>query len=340
VAFDRLTETDLPPDVFAIVMATGIVSVAARGHAYPRIGEPLAALATVVFVLLAAGLVVRVAARPGSAIGEIRDPDVALRMFTSVAACTVLGVRFIGEPAVVALLGILALLGWLILAPLAIADVRSRPRTDLRDHAHGAWLLPSVATAGLATTAADLAMDDRSAALLDTAAVAWVVGIGVYCAVTWLIAWRALAAPFQPDAVTPDSWILMGALAIATLAGDHLLAAADALSGFRWLADAVRPVTLVTWILASLWIPILLYAEVWRIDQRPGSLRYTRVWWSAVFPVGMYSAATEATSQQLHMPSLATISLVMFWIAFAVWLVVALGWVHGALAGRSPSSSQ
>jgi len=326
VAAPSVTRIDLPPDAFAVVMATGIVSVAAHDHAYPRIAIPLAVIASIAFVLLAAGLIVRVLARPASAFGEIRDPDVALRMFTFVAACAVLGVVFVDHTAAVWVLGAAALAGWLVLVPLAIRDVRARPRAELRDHAHGAWLLPSVATAGLATTAADLA---HTGTLVVLGTLAWVLAIVVYVVGAWLIVWRALAAPFVPDEVTPDSWILMGALAIATLAGDHLLSATDRVGGLDWLAALLRPATLAVWILAALWIPLLLYAEVWRVDQRAGSLHFAGVWWSAVFPLGMFASASAATALTLHLRSLSTISLVFFWIAATVWLLVAVGQVHG-----------
>jgi tellurite resistance protein TehA-like permease len=343
VALPRLTRVDLPPDVFAVVMATGIVSVAAQLHHYPRISLPLAGLAVLLFAALAVGLGVRVVARPASAAREIRDPDVALRMFTSVAACTVLATRFAAEHTVDALLGALALAAWLVLAPLAVRDVRRRPRAELRDHAHGAWLLPAVATAGLAITAAELAGDDRSTGLLDSGLAAWLIALAAYGAVTWLIAWRALATPVRPDAVTPDSWILMGALAISTLAGDHLLGTAHALAAPDWLRTGLHGATLAAWILASLWIPVLLYAEGWSVDHRTGSLHYTRVWWSAVFPLGMYSVASQATAVQLHLRSLHTISLVIFWVAFTVWALVAVGWLHAAavtVARRRRSASE
>jgi tellurite resistance protein TehA-like permease len=135
-------------------------------------------------------------------------------MFTFVAACAVLGARWDDQPAVVWLLGGLALAAWLVLAPLAAVDVGSRSGTDLREHARGAWLLPSVATAGLAITAADLAVHVHASSLMVIGAVAWFLGIVLYLAVSWLIGWQALAAPLVPEKVTPDSWILMGALAI------------------------------------------------------------------------------------------------------------------------------
>jgi tellurite resistance protein TehA-like permease len=326
----RLTRLDLPPDAFAVVMATGIVSVAARQHHYLRIGDALEVVAVAMFVTLAAGLVLRVGARFGSAVREIQDPDVALRMFTACAACAVLGVRFQDSPVALDVLGVLAAASWLFLVPLAIRDVRRRPRADLRDHAHGAWLLPSVATCGLAITAVDVGRHGTAGALLWLSAALWLLGLCIYGAVTWLIAWRSVAAPFRPELVTPDSWILLGALAIATLASARLLNAARDIHFDAWLIDVMHPATLVLWWLASAWAPLLLYAEVWRLDQEAGSLHYAGVWWSAVFPLGMYSSATASSSVALDIHAMATVSLVVFWVAFTVWLVVAMGWLHRA----------
>jgi tellurite resistance protein TehA-like permease len=324
-----------PPDVFAVVMATGIVSVAAYDHGYWRLGIALGILAVVAFAGLGVGFLLWAATRRARFMVLARDPDAVLRMFTFVAASAVLDVRWGDHPAAGWLLGGLALAAWLVLVPLAAVDVASRSSADLREHARGAWLLPSVATAGLATTASTLAIDVRLPALVVVAALAWVLAMAFYLLLTGLIAWRAVAAPLVPDEVTPDSWILMGALAITALAGDHILAAVHTLNAPSGLVAWTRPVTLAAWVLASLWIPVLLYAQVWRVDHVPGSLRYQGVWWSAVFPLGMYSAASGATAMQLHMRSLRTVSLVFFWIAFTVWTLVAMGLVHSAVGRRA-----
>jgi tellurite resistance protein TehA-like permease len=79
---------------------------------------------------------------------------------------------------------------------------------------------------------------------------------------------------------------------------------------------------------------------MWRVDSRAGSLHFAGVWWSAVFPLGMYAAATAETASVLKHSALITISLVLFWIAFTVWLLVAVGLAHRAITavrGRAPS---
>lgn len=88
----------------------------------------------------------------------------------------------------------------------------------------------------------------------------------------------------------------MGALAIGTLAGEQLLASLRALGTTPWLLDVAQLATVALWVLASLWSPVLLYVEVWHVERSRGSLHFAGVWWSGVFPLGMYSSATYATA--------------------------------------------
>ena len=320
------------PDVFAVVMATGIVAVAARDHGYRYIGQGLAVVALATFTVLGVGFVIRAATRPSRVVRLTRNPDVALRMFTFVAACAVLGEYLRPRPVAASVLAGLALAGWIVLVPLAAADVSRRRIAQLRDQAHGAWLLPSVATSGLAGAAAQRAVAGEASVLPVVAAAAVGLAVVIYLGVASLILWRALAAPLVPDEIPPDSWILMGALAICSLAGAQTLGALRALAEPAPLVRAGEILTLVTWVGASLWVPVLLYAQMWRSDHMVGTLHYEGVWWSAVFPIGMYSAASSAVGRGLGWPQLATVSLVFFWIAFTIWLLVATGLVHGALA--------
>jgi tellurite resistance protein TehA-like permease len=142
--------------------------------------------------------------------------------------------------------------------------------TGLRDRAHGGWELASVATSGLAVVMADLK-------IVFLAILFWAIAIGVYLLMTALVVRRAVHDPDAPELMQPDIWILMGGAAIATLAGDHIHKAG---------LLSVWPVTVVTWVVATAWIP-----------PRSSSLRrHIGISWPAVFPLGMYSAATYATA--------------------------------------------
>ena len=279
-------------------MATGIVSIAAEDHGLRVVSEVLIVVASVALPLFMV-----LVARAWREL-DMRDPDVTMALFTYIAACAVVGARLAEHRIVLWVLAGMALQGWLSLAPLAARAMWRHRWTGLRDRAHGGWELASVATSGLAIVSADLD-------IVFWAVVFWVLGIALYLTMTSLVLWRAHHDVSAPELMQPDVWILMGGAAIATLAGDHLHHAL--LPGP--IADGVRAVTIVTWMAATLWMPLLVYVTV---------RRYAGVGWPTVFPLGMYSSATYAMSVETGWRWFTTISLVFFWIAFAAWLTVAV----------------
>ncbi|MGH3968366.1 MAG: tellurite resistance/C4-dicarboxylate transporter family protein [Mycobacterium sp.] len=314
----------LTPDVFSAVMATGILSIAARNHHYALVSGTLGILASLALLVLVAVIIV---AKRRIVAWDLRDPDVTLRLFTFVAACAVLDSRLVAHPVVVRILGAVALTSWLALTVLTARNMSGHRWTGLRDQVHGAWELASVGTSGLAILAAQAARHAGERWWLAVAVPIWVAAIAIYCLMTWLLVWRAVAERQDRDGFEPDTWILMGALAIATLAGDDIHQLAPG-----WLADSVRTATVVTWLVATLWIPPLIYFGLHRINRRPEVLQLTGAWWTLVFPLGMYSVATDAMAGELHLRSMQTVSLVFFWNALAAWLVVV---VAGLLRIRS-----
>ena len=280
----------MKPDAFAAVMATGIVSIAAVDHGYHIISGVLACVAAVLLAALVVLAIMRL--RP-----DFDDLDVPLQLFTFVAACAVVGTRLPSAPVTHASLGIAAALAWLGLAMPTVRLLWRHRWIGLRDRARGGWELASVATSGLAILAADSGYAWLAIALLALA-------ICVYGVMTGLVVWRTCHDPSAPELRQPDIWILMGGIAIATLAGDHIHEAG---------VEAIRPVTVVTWVIASLWIPLVAVVSV---RLRAGN------WWAAVFPLGMYSSATYATAVETGWQSLITVSLVFFWIGLASWLIV------------------
>jgi hypothetical protein len=276
------------PDAFAAVMATGIVSIAAQDHGFHGLSDALIVVAVVLFAALVVAALVRL--RP-----DFGDLDVPLQLLTFVAACAVVGTRLSWWP-----VGVAGLLGWLVLLPLALLVMWRHRWSGLRDRARGGWELAGVATSGLAIVAADLGFVTAAIGLLALA-------VCLYTVLTSLVLGRAAHDPTAAELYQPDVWILMGGAAIATLAGDHIHKAG---------VEQVRPVTVVTWIVASAWIPLLVVASV---RLRDGN------WWAAVFPLGMYSSATFATAVETGWHRLTAISLVFMWIALAAWVITAAG---------------
>ncbi|WP_338103507.1 tellurite resistance/C4-dicarboxylate transporter family protein [Mycolicibacterium holsaticum] len=304
----------MKPDAFAAVMATGIVSIAAADHGYPAISGGLGVLAAAGLVVLVALAAIRWPGKPP----DIADPDVTVRLFTFVAACAVLDNRFTSIPGVLWTLSVLAATAWLALSVLLVRNFARRRWHELRESARGAWELPSVGTSGLAIVTVALSRHTGWHALLLVAAVLWVLALVVYLVMTSLILARAFAARLDPGGFEPDAWILMGALAIATLAGDHILH--DTTGA---LAEAARLMTVGTWVAATAWIPPLLHFGV-RHARQPEALRFAGVWWAMVFPLGMYSVATDTTSAETGWSALSAISHVVYWIALGSWAIVAV----------------
>ncbi|WP_133259148.1 tellurite resistance/C4-dicarboxylate transporter family protein, partial [Mycolicibacterium sp. GF69] len=207
----------MKPDAFAFVMATGIVSIAAADHGLAHISGGLAVLAAAGLVLLVVVGAISWARRPP----DTSDLDVTIGSFTFVAACAVLDNRLTSIPVVVWTLGVLAALTWLALSVLTARNMAARSWKQLQERARGAWELCSVGTSGLTIVAVALARETGWRLLLLIAVAIWVVAIVLYVLMTALILARAFAARLDPNGFEPDAWILMGALAIATLAGDH-----------------------------------------------------------------------------------------------------------------------
>jgi Voltage-dependent anion channel len=273
----RLADAEPSPDVFAAVMATGIMSIAAAKHHYTEISETLGSLAAVGLVVLIALVSLTGAAKRW----DLTDPDVTIRLFTFVAACAVLDSRLTTPRAVVVTLGVVALLSWLVLIGLTARDMAARGWSALRDCAHGAWELASVGTSGLAIVVTKVAHYTSERWLLAVAVPVWVAALCIYGLMTWLILWRTVAERQDFAGFEPDTWILMGGLAIATLAGDNIHGLTPV-----WLGRPVLAVTVVTWVAATVWIPPLIYFGLHRIGQRPEMLRFAGVWWAFVFSPG------------------------------------------------------
>ncbi|OBF87891.1 C4-dicarboxylate ABC transporter [Mycobacterium sp. 852002-51163_SCH5372311] len=323
-----LADVEPSPDVFAAVMATGILSIAARNHHYRVISDALGVLATVGLVVLVVAVIVAGVVR--RTLWDLNDPDVTLRLFTFVAACAVLDSRLASHRVVLEVLGVVSVCSWLVLSALTVRNMWARSWSALRDGAHGAWELASVGTSGLSIVTATVARHVHW--WLWVAVPVWAFALCIYCLMTWLILWRAVTERQDRDGFEPDTWILMGGLAIGTLAGDVIHALAPG-----WLAPTVRVVTMATWLAATLWIPPLIYFGLHRIGRRPEMLHFAGVWWAFVFPLGMYSAASYAMSAEINQRSLATVSLVFFWDALAAWgIVVVAGLMRalGRIAGK------
>jgi len=142
-----------------------------------------------------------------------------------------------------------------------------------------------------------------------------------------LIFYRYTFFRFQPTDLLPPYWINMGAMAISTLAGALLVRRAESSVLLAGLLPFLKGFTLFFWATATWWIPMLAILGVWRYLNRRVVLTYDPLYWGAVFPMAMYTAATWRLAEALNLPVLFAVPKAFVALALTTWMLTFLGLV-------------
>jgi tellurite resistance protein TehA-like permease len=314
----------LAPGYFALVMAMGILSVAAADEGLPGISAAWLWVAVAAYAVLVGLNVARIARFRSSVAEDLANPSRSFEFFAFVAATCVLGTRSaVGRTLAPALaLWLMGLVGWVCL--WVVLPRMARARVDLRRHPEGGWLLAVVATQSVALLGA----------LLVVSLCLWVIGIAVYLVLLGLVAARVLRFDFRPRDLRPGYWITMGALAITTVAGAGLARASAVVLGTARPLE--RGVATAAWIGASALIPLLVAAEMWRLMKEPTAPGYEPAAWTRVFPLGMYAVATHAVAVMDGLRALRPVGLAFLWVGTAAWAITAGALVRWMVRGSYP----
>jgi tellurite resistance protein TehA-like permease len=323
---------DLPPASFALVMATGIVSIAARLQGWQVLANALFALNVAAWAVLCVLTGVRLARHRERMLLDLRDHLRGPGFFTVVAGTAVLGSQFaifdVSLGAAFALAALAAVL-WFVLTYAVLAALTLKEDKPALDKGiNGGWLLAVVATQSLAVLGALLAGHLPQPWRLELnffALSMWLWGGMLYTWMMALIFYRYTFFRLAADDLTPPYWINMGAMAISTLAGSQLIANAPDAPFLQALLPFLKGFTVLYWATGTWWIPMLLVLGVWRYVVKRFPLRYNALYWGAVFPLGMYSAATHQMSQALQLDFLGGVAPVFLVVALAAWAAAFAG---------------
>jgi tellurite resistance protein TehA-like permease len=318
-----------------MVMATGIVSIACQLLDLHLIGRILFWLNILFYVVLCALTFVRCVRYPKRLQADLLHHGRSVGFFTTVAGTCVLGSQFliVGRLwSIAALLWSLGIILWVILTYgiITILTVKiSKP--GLAEGINGGWLLPVVAAQSVAVLGAQLAggfTPDHQPHVLLFCLIVWLGAGMLYVWIISLIFYRYTFFTISPSDLAPPYWINMGAVAISTLAGTMLLAAAQHSLLLTELVPFIKGLTLLFWATATWWIPMLITLGIWRHVYSRFPLRYDPLYWGAVFPLGMYTACTIRLTQVMHTEILFVIPRVFIWVALAAWGLTLVGLLH------------
>jgi tellurite resistance protein TehA-like permease len=326
-----------PPTAFAMVMATGIVSIAAHLLGYDLAGWLLLGVNGAAWPALLAITLCRVLRYPRAVHADIVDHGRGPGFLTVVAATAVIGSQLstfhVLPFAVPWLLGLAAAL-WLVVAYRFLAAMTiGQRKPGLHTGLNGTWLLLVVATESISVLATAVSGNHGASLPLDLLALAaWLLGGWLYMILITLIFYRWCFVPMTAADLTEPWWINMGAMAITTFAGSRLILSGHNLTG--WPGDdqlVLLVLTTACWAMATFWIPLLaaLFIEKHVIVGDP--IRYTSAEWSIVFPLGMYTAATWSYAEAAHFPFLAWVPRITVLIAFVAWILATFGLLRSAL---------
>jgi tellurite resistance protein TehA-like permease len=336
----------LTPGYFALVMASGIISLGLSLTGYDTSSVILFAIAIGAYIILCALNVWRfIAYRPA-----MRDDFHATRrafgFFTFVAGTDVLGARAGAQLWYDVTLWLLVVAGsaWLVLGYVVPwSAVLGRQERPVVAAANGTWFIWVVASQSVAIASASLEVvfDGARQPLSVLAILSWSVGVFLYAASAIFVSLRLMLYPLRPEELDPPYWVSMGALAITVLAGARIVEmnSAPMVDVTRGL---IAGLSVVFWCFATWLIPVLVAAGWWRHVRHRVPLRYEATLWSIIFPLGMYAVASIYLGRADRLPLVEWIGTHWLWLALGAWGIVFISMVRHvgiAVFGRTGGTS-
>jgi tellurite resistance protein TehA-like permease len=326
---------ELHPGYFALVMATGIVSIAADDLGMKPVARILFLANVPLYAILIGLTAARILRYPRQIGLELASHRRGPAFLTAVAGTCILGSQVTvlrGNAQAGFLFWIFAAFLWLALIYVFFAAAIVRPvKSAFEEGLHGGWLVTVVSTQSLAVLGLLAAPAEQ--VFLFLALSFYLLGCALYLTLIALIFYRLLFFTLTPRDFTPPYWINMGAIAISTLAGCLLIQKAAAQPLLTEILPFLRGFTLFFWVTGTWWIPLLVILEIWRHLWKRYPLLYDPEYWDIVFPLGMYAAATFELARATGYAFLTAIASIMVYIALAAWLITFIGMARRILKG-------
>jgi len=322
---------DLFPGYFALVMATGIISIACFLLEMRTLSLALLVIDVVAYLILWLLLLLRLFFFFPRVTADINDHVRGPGFFTVVAGTCVLGsalVIVLNQPRVATVLWLIGILLWVVIMYTFFTAMTVREnKPSIEVGLNGGWLLAVVATQSisvLGTLLASRFANYREPVFFFTLCM-FLLGCMLYLLLITLIFYRFTFVNVTMALLTPPYWINMGAVAITTLAGARLIIAAPDWALLNEVLPFLKGFTLFFWSAGTWWIPLLFILGFWRHVYKKFPLKYDPQYWGMVFPFGMYTVCTFQLSKAINFPPLMVIPRYFIYLALAGWIAVSVG---------------
>lgn len=322
----------LSPGYFSMVMATGILSLAADRLGLPMLARALFALNWCLFAIIGSLALLHLWWQPRLVLADLFDHLRAPGFFTLVAACSILGGQSLvlgGSLRMALVLGGIGLLAWVVFTYTIFTVLTvKQDKPPLDRGINGGWLLAVVATQSMSVLAALVSNEMPQPLRLELnffALSMWLWGGMLYIWMMSLIFYRYTFFAFSPADLSPPYWINMGAMAISTLAGSLLILNTPHAPFLHSMLPFLKGFTVFYWATGTWWIPMLLVLALWRHVFRRFPFTYDPMYWGAVFPLGMYAVSTLRMMEALNLGFLGKLPHAMFGLGMLAWVVLIVG---------------
>jgi tellurite resistance protein TehA-like permease len=317
------------PGYFALVMATGIIAIAAQQQTIDWLADTLYVVTAASFVVLVVLVVVRLVAYTGQLLADLTSHAKGFAFLTVVAGTNVLG----SASAIIHGWWTLAEVLWWCSLPLyvflvyttLISDVLRHEKPGLGAGINGSWFLLTVSTESIAVLGALLLGHDPNDFLAFACIAAFCLGLVLYLIVMTMVFLRWTFQPLEPTEADPPAWIAAGAVAITVLAGSNLLGTRTVSPRVDRLGPFVEGLVTLAWATATFWFPLMVAIGIWRHIIRKVPLRYHPSYWALVFPLGMYGVATFKMRAVIQLDQLEWAPKVTLAVALTAWTAAFIG---------------
>ncbi len=327
------------PGYFALVMATGIIAIAAKQQTIVWLAESLYLVTAAAYAVLVVLILIRLVVFTDLLVADLTSHAKGFAFLTIVAGTNVLG----SASALIHGWWTLAEILWWCSLPLyvllvystLIADVLRHDKPALGAGINGSWFLLTVSTESIAVLGALLLGHDTNDLLAFACLAAFCLGLVLYLIVMTMVFLRWTFQSLEPTEADPPAWVAAGAVAIIVLAGSNLLAARSVSPRVDRLAPLIEGLVTLAWATATFWFPLMVAIGVWRHIVRKVPLRYHPSYWALVFPLGMYGVATFKMRTVVELDALEWAPKVTLAVALGAWTAAFIGMlVQGARAAR------